>query len=1188
MKRLPFIAAATVILTAAGWACAADYARKASWAETMTAMRAIYLQSPEAQAAAARDSLFKPFDSGPIAGDGPAREVVVDVAGLKEMRLAAICQKSPANCNIWGEPKLIAKDGTITKLTDLKPTSVSVGWGQLLVDKNWQDHPLIVGDRQFDFGFWVHADSELTFALDGKFERFEAFVGEDKDRAAGLVRFKVLSSAVPLPTFWADLASDFPLQTGWLRADAGADGLAAWFGQRKTGSLEQEILGRALREAAPDSPLRAELETIVAAKAGDGRCLDLYVRACRYRDCATMLKTLTSVEAKAAFEQELAALVAAKAPAEDVRWDQLRARVVRAGELDHQFAALEHDIRQRAALSKATGERVWNGTTYVPTERSTAEEIASQVFNNTALVLESDRDPADIVLRRTASLLADLKKLAGSVVRGSPDPALRRPPGLTDLGDLRSAVSARSGDLRRTLATFDAPMVKFQQAVADTPVTDTGARRTLHHEICRVRRQIAFANPLLGFQNLVFIKRHRAFYHHMCDQFYGICQNPGGGLYVLENAFGPDPRVRDILASSICETGRLQGQHLSGGSIKRPGLRYDGQRTFSGEDADGGSFLSPSLSPDARQVAFAYVERKGGKEQIFHEDPSRGHWDAQRCYHIFKVNVDGTGLEQLTDGTWNDFDPCWLPNGRLAFISERRGGYLRCGRACPLYNLYDMNPDGSGINCLSFHDSNEWHPSVSHDGRIVWTRWDYVDRHGCIAHMPWLTTLDGRDPRPLHGNYAPRQARPDMELYVRAIPGSAKYVGLAAPHHGQAYGSIVIINPKSPDDDGMGPVRRFTPEVGFPESQGGRQVYSTPWPLSENYHLCVYDAAMSGASLRRPGENYGIYLVDAFGNKELLYRDPDIGCMNPIPLRSQSLPAAPATTLAEVRDRKAISIGDEGEATMAVINVYDNQKAWPEGTKIDRLRILQLLPCAVPSGGLRPHETGKRIAEAGDSVVPCRWVLGTVPVEEDGSAHFTVPAYRELFFQTLDERGMAINSMRSATHARHGEQLVCQGCHEHKSQASAPPAVLPLALRRSPSAPKPDVDGSHPFSYPRLVQPVLDRNCVKCHQENKDKKVPNLAREPIANKFYASYNTLVNYGFTSYGDSYRTLNGQFGARDSKLVEMLEKGHHDVDLSDEDFHRLSLWLDCCSMFYGVFEKEPGEAQLRGEVARAILE
>jgi Hydrazine synthase alpha subunit middle domain len=320
----------------------------------------------------------------------------------------------------------------------------------------------------------------------------------------------------------------------------------------------------------------------------------------------------------------------------------------------------------------------------------------------------------------------------------------------------------------------------------------------------------------------------------------------------------------------------------------------------------------------------------------------------------------------------------------------------------------------------------------------------------------------------------------------------------------------------------------------------------------------------------------------------LLYRDADIGCMNPVPLRATPMPSAPAPVVASAKATKPVTIREKGEATMAVINVYDNHIGWPAGTKIKSLRVFQLLPCAVPSGGLRPHETGKRIAEATDSLVPCRWVLGTVPVEEDGSAYFKVPAYRELFFQALDERGMAINSMRSATSARDGERLVCMGCHEHKSRTTQAPKIVPMALRRGPSEPQPDVDGSKPFSYPRLVQPVLDRNCVKCHEEKKDKKAPNLAREPFQNKWYASYNSLMPFAFTAYGDGYRTTPGKFGARASKLTELLEKGHYDVKLSPEDFHRLTLWLDCCSMFYGVFEQQPGEAQLRGEVARAILE
>jgi hypothetical protein len=176
--------------------------------------------------------------------------------------------------------------------------------------------------------------------------------------------------------------------------------------------------------------------------------------------------------------------------------------------------------------------------------------------------------------------------------------------------------------------------------------------------------------------------------------------------------------------------------------------------------------------------------------------------------------------------------------------------------------------------------------------------------------------------------------------------------------------------------------------------------------------------------------------------------------------------------------------------------------------------------------------------------------------------------------------------MRSATYLRNGERLTCQGCHEPKAAAPAPPKTSPIALRRAPSAIAPDVDGSSPFSYPRLVQPVLDRHCAGCHAE-KAKALP-LGKDPIQNKWFASYNTLVKFGFTRYGDGYRTTPGRFGARASKLLALLDKGHYDVKLPAEDFHRLMLWIDSSSMFYGVYEKEGGEAQLRGEVVKPTLE
>jgi hypothetical protein len=342
-----------------------------------------------------------------------------------------------------------------------------------------------------------------------------------------------------------------------------------------------------------------------------------------------------------------------------------------------------------------------------------------------------------------------------------------------------------------------------------------------------------------------------------------------------------------------------------------------------------------------------------------------------------------------------------------------------------------------------------------------------------------------------------------------------------------------------------------------------------------------------GQHLRQFNSNYGVYLVDTFGNKELIYRDPEISCGWPMPLRARPVPFAPvlAAGASKVNPADPATYEKNEEATVTVLNVYNSLLPWPEGTKITALRVLQVLPMTVPSGA-PPHETGLRVASAGDSVVPVRHVLGTAPVHEDGSAHFTAPANRELFFQALDERGMAVQSMRSATALRAGERMTCAGCHAPSQHSPAPSAMVPLALRQDPARLQPDVDGSNPFSYPRLVQPVLDRKCVACHVE---KNAPNLGREPISRNWFASYNTLApKFGFYDYGDNYRTTPGRFGARASKLISLLEAGHYDVKLTGDEFHRLTLWLDCSSLFYGVYEKEGGLAQLRGGLAKPTLE
>lgn len=1028
---------------------------------------------------------------------------------------------------------------------------------------------------------------------------------------------------------WERLAADFPRETGWIRGDQrnGSEWLTRFV---KSGALDElpgkpagdlGDLGVVVRRQVAE--LRKE-----PAPAADPRWLRLYLHACHLRAIAPALRRVRVRELRESLQSRCEEVVAGMAatgvwealgpaiqrvadalpPGRELRctdwaasiqaltralpdsvadaapllaegdrrqrqWGAILAEV-RAGDAqavarlpgiarevrDFSQRLLRAVVGMEAFLARPAGvdlesdwERQFVMLEHDLDNRSLFDRVRSQAWRAEALIAEGDRDPADVVLRRTQALWKHL---------GRPGAAAGLP-------------------------EADGQLAVLADATGSIPVDQVEARYALYAQLCRLRRQIAFRNPLLDFDQLLFIQRHLAIPHcyrdfygdHCCDQYYGITQQPGGGLRVLDDPFGETPEARNLLEASRVVNGRLAGRKL-----------------------EGGSFLSPDLAFDGRRVAFAYVECEGPAEHFHHTEHERGHWDQGRAYHLFTVDADGSELRMLTDGGFNDFDPCFLPGGRLAFITERRGGYLRCGRVCPTYTLFDMALDGGDIRCLSYHETNEWHPSVTHDGMIVWTRWDYIDRHGTTAHQPWVTTPDGCNPRPVHGNYSFRRQRADMELDVRAIPDSRRLVATGAPHHGQAFGSLVIVDPRARDDDAMGPVRRLTPRTPFPENEGAAKVaaYGEAWPLSEDFFLCVYSPEDIPAL--QPAPPHGIYLLDSFGNQELVHADPTIGAHNPMPLRAR--PRPPVVAEQSVRLAAAGAV-EPAEATVGVVNVYDTAMSWPEGTRITALRIFQVMPLSVASAAIQ-HATGLQIPQGNDSVNIVRAVLGTVPVEEDGSAFFVAPARKELFFQALDADGLAVTSMRSGTHFQPGEARTCAGCHESPRQATAaasgPP---PLAFRRPPSSIQPGPDGSNPFSYPRLVQPVLERHCVACHSEHPD-KAPRLDAEIVrhtgrggmypATDFYASYLSLApEFGFYSYGGRdfgdpkwYRTTPGEFGARASRLHALLTEGHHDVALDAGDLERLVLWLDSCSMFYGVYEPEGGRQQLAGQIVRPTLE
>ena len=727
---------------------------------------------------------------------------------------------------------------------------------------------------------------------------------------------------------------------------------------------------------------------------------------------------------------------------------------------------------------------------------------SSTMQSREALFDPADRTPTDVVLRRTDALLSDME---------TNHPSL-------DLRQYRARLLSLKSSVKMSgLAKQSASLSEKQE-------------RSLFMDACALRRGIALANPEIDFDSILFVGAVKpGGTYHMCDQYLGWNAKNGGGLFLLTGVRSGSPSVKNILADARVEQGDFAGRSLSTGA-----------------------FLSPDLSYDGKTVLFAWTNEQ------------------DKCYHIFKVNIDGTGLVQLTGGTapdnglsnasHNDFDPCWLPNGRIAFISERRGGYGRCHpRNVPTYTLYSMKDDGSDIVCLSFHETNEWHPSVDNQGQIVYTRWDYLDRDDCIAHHLWLCNPDGCNPRASHGNYPlpvttmegaswsdGRASRPNGEWNIRSIPGSTKYIATAAGHHTHAFGQLVMIDINVRDDAKMAQITNITADrTRWSDTDGP---WGTAWPLSESYYLCNYEKQ--------------IVLLDKFGNREVLYTSSGSARpIDPIPARSREVPLQLST-----KTWQGERSGTSGHyrATLGVMNVYNSDLPLGMTSGIKAMRIIQVFPQFTPL----INET--RIGYASESLA--RMVLGTVPVEEDGSVYCEAPVGREIYFQLLDEQGRAVQSMRSGTYVHPGEQLTCLGCHEDKW--SAPPSSgMPLAFMREPSKLEPEVGGLEPVNFYRLAKPVLDSRCAPCHQQRG--KGPDMSYSSLKNHAFwwpGPGNPYVNGDIVTakHGGS-RTIPGLFGAISATLSSHLDPSHHDVALTDEEKRRIVVWLDCNSNELGAYTR-----------------
>ncbi|MCS7238167.1 MAG: hypothetical protein NZ899_07860, partial [Thermoguttaceae bacterium] len=761
------------------------------------------------------------------------------------------------------------------------------------------------------------------------------------------------------------------------------------------------------------------------------------------------------------------------------------------------------------------------------------------------------------------------------------------------------AASTERADLasvREDLTQFRRQLAAFAGSQQVSPLCWQAFWRQVHWW----RRKVLFKELLPPETPLVFVKHIPSAFSHQLTQYYGRDARPGGGIFLL-----PRPGT-SFLAVDLLR-GRLPV----------------------------GSYQHLDVAPSGEALAFAFCEvDKPPPDRETHSD---------RFFHLYELDLRGDKLRQLTSGPFDDFAPRYLPDGRVVFISTRRGGFHRCGRGpCPVYTLAIRQQDGT-VEVISFHETHEWDPAVLPDGRILYTRWDYVDRHAVFYQQLWTIRPDGSNVQAYYGNGT---FNPVGIWEAVPIPGSKRIMATAAAHHAMTAGSIILLDVLR-GRDGPAAIERLTPDAPFPESEipvlrepGGTwhmpvgvtrtgslpiearrwpgHCYRSPWPLTEDYFVCAYSYdSLIGEPTANPPNMFGLYLVDRFGNKELLYRDLNHSSLWPAMVAKRPTPPAVASVRflgfevpalrppktvgsppdAGVADRTGENYpqgeqnnrrvsrlpqgaGPIGEGLFILQNVYD---AWPPlpDVRITHLRIVQVLPKSTP------HINTPPVGLANAS--PGKQVLGTVPVEADGSAFFMAPAGIPIAFQALDEKGQAVQIMRSVTYLQPGEVASCIGCHEPRHKA---PAIgsLPLALRRGPSPITPGPKGSRPLSYPLLVQPILDRHCVRCHNDERADGGINLSGRP-AGHFSVSYLALAprvrisawdgRPDFTKTNCEPYTVPDFFGARGSPLMKLLLSGHGDVTLSTEEIAALATWMDTNALFYGTFDPADQARQLRGE-------
>ncbi len=504
---------------------------------------------------------------------------------------------------------------------------------------------------------------------------------------------------------------------------------------------------------------------------------------------------------------------------------------------------------------------------------------------------------------------------------------------------------------------------------------------------------------------------------------------------------------------------------------------------------------------DADRLVFAFVRQAGGRSEASKVKYDFGGYfglgtEVEETSNLFTMKIDGTGLRQLTDSHRNvDQEPTYLSNGDIVFVSDRSFFGSQCAGALEqdnmILNLYRCDPDGRNIRPLSNNKDFDRHPHMLDNGQLLFLHWEYQERHLWQTHTLWTCRPDGTMTDAVYKQHI--ETGPMSLREARQVPGQHKVVAIGCGHHNWDQGAVMLadyaigINERgamrmitpgvSSTEGGYGGIK--PPPEGGVQDKGGHYMY--PYPLSDKSFLVSY-------SYKRPeytaGRNFSLYYIDVWGNKELIHRERKLSVAYLMPLRKAPRPPI-------VPDQPSVPPGGPRQAVAVVTNVHEG---WPEELKgrVKYLRISQKVPwpCVTDSSKACGFNDLHWMPAAWEPVLGMwDWgaarVIGVVPVEADGSAHFKVPADQTVYFHALDENFLELRRMRSNVTFMAGETRSCIGCHETK--AIAPPVArtrVPLALRRGPSQPVPPAWGDRALpDFEQHIQPIFTKHCASCHGE---------------------------------------------------------------------------------------------------------